>query len=1069
MKRMISLFLVMLMLLAWIPVPATAAVSGISMGADYEEITDSLSNPERGFYHTCKIIGKQEGNMAKNPEDRLVHMRISIGCFSHNYLRYHGQAQENDTVDGWEPISEDFLAALNETMDNIRSNEGAAIIRFAYDDFDGIADLEPSMEGVVAHISQLQGFFVRNADVIAAVESGFLGCWGEQHTSLLVNRENRSESIPILVDALLEAVPEPITVSVRRPVYYCYAADVDLEEIQTHRVDSDHPYYRVGVYNDGYLGSETDLGTYSNRESEIQWLEYQAGHTLYGGEVVADRATDGVVYNSIDYISQEMFRTHTSYLNIEWNDSVIEQWRNTVYTGSDPVYYGLSGFTYVENHLGYRFVLRSSTDWGDRITAVIENVGAGNVVKPKTVTLNLCSETGAVTEIPTAIDVRSWTSRNTAEIVIALPKSLDPGAYTVYLKIADENGNQVRFANDNPFTELGNCIGSITREPEQINSESSIYCWNLYLLNRGSYDSIRPFFEELNITRVYQSLPEIYLGQRETVSMVQRLAADGIETVLLAGDRSWGLAECDLEEVKAYIDAIARYNEGTGAQAPIRKLALDVETYTYSAWKNNRLAYFTAYVEKMREVYEYAHSAGLEIVQVIPVHLDNIDDDLFREFLETCCDEVSLMNYNKATQVTAIEREIELCRELGMKVETVFETMPYSEEYSVTEEITYFYEGFGALQNKRSDILNTYRYAGLSTSYHYFPTMYHVTTGNYLAELYAYTNSGDPTRNELGQTDALDTIVLTGDDGSVIYAGLYNPNLGAEYEETCYLAVGVRPGVTYTVSALSDEYRVTTAEKNFEYASGDLIDYTSIRLERIEVPAVCDHQAQLKNAVEATCTAPGYSGDICCSLCGMLLEAGRETEKLPHEMEAVSQNDGTHSLECADCGFAEGSGNCLDENADSFCDVCAAQVKRETKYLAAASMSSGSSYLILSSGKALSVDLTASALTMTQNGDGFVPDREVQEKLLWQYDNGKLYCEWEGVRCYLGADNGVLCITRDASKAVNWKLSGGQLSTEIAQKTGSKTKTKKYFLGASGSGFVLTNKKCTVSIYTPQE
>ena len=479
MKKAVLIFLALLILLPWIrnflakPAQAPAAVptegtgdsvaSGISMGADYAEITDALSNPERGFYRPCEIIGKQEGNTAKNPKDPLVHMRISLGCFSHNYLRYHGQAGEKDTVDGWDPISDDFLSALNETMDNIRNNAGTAIIRFAYDDYEGIGDLEPSMEGVVAHIRQLREFFAQNADVIAAVESGFLGCWGEQHTSALVEGENRSINIPILVDALLEAVPEPITVSVRRPVYYCYAARVDLEEIGNHRADPDHPYYRVGVYNDGYLGSETDLGTYSNRENEIRWLEYQAGHTLFGGEVVADRATDGVVYNSMDYICREMFRTHTSYLNIEWNGSVIEQWRNTVYEGDDPVYDGLSGFTYVENHLGYRFVLRSSTDWGDRIAAVIENVGAGNVVKPKTVTLHLRSETGAVTEIATSVDVRSWRSREKAEITIRLPENLEPGIYTVYLKIADGNGNQIRFANDNPFTELGNCIGNISR------------------------------------------------------------------------------------------------------------------------------------------------------------------------------------------------------------------------------------------------------------------------------------------------------------------------------------------------------------------------------------------------------------------------------------------------------------------------------------------------------------------------------------------------------------------------------------------------------------------------------
>ena len=44
--------------------------------------------------------------------------------------------------------------------------------------------------------------------------------------------------------------------------------------------------YRVGVFNDGYLGSYDDRGTFRNRTKEVTWLENQAKHTLYGGEIV---------------------------------------------------------------------------------------------------------------------------------------------------------------------------------------------------------------------------------------------------------------------------------------------------------------------------------------------------------------------------------------------------------------------------------------------------------------------------------------------------------------------------------------------------------------------------------------------------------------------------------------------------------------------------------------------------------------------------------------------------------------------------------------------------------------
>ncbi len=437
----------------------------VDMGADYREITDKIDNPDRGFYLPCLMIGALEGNEAQLPEGNLVHLRVSLGAFSHNYQMHHNHTLPDVSEGGWTDLSEDFLTALTKTMAHIRQNGASAIVRFAYDDFEGIENLEPSMEGILAHISQLEPFFSENADVIAAVESGFLGRWGEQHGSVIVDENHRQKNIPTLVRALLKVVPEPITVSVRRPEYYCYVAGIPLSELPNHQAKPGDGLYRVGVYNDGYLGSESDRGTYTDREAELKWLDHQASHTLFGGEVAENYSTDGMVYNSIEHISREMFQTHTSYLNIEWNDQVIRQWKETQYQGADPVYHGLSGFTYVENHLGYRFVLRSacySARFGkETIIAQIENVGAGNVVKPKTAVLNMVSKENGIMQIPTELDVRTWNSQNTAEIKVQIPAKLKDGVHDVYLQIADENGCQIQFANANPFSKYGNWIGEI--------------------------------------------------------------------------------------------------------------------------------------------------------------------------------------------------------------------------------------------------------------------------------------------------------------------------------------------------------------------------------------------------------------------------------------------------------------------------------------------------------------------------------------------------------------------------------------------------------------------------------
>lgn len=170
---------------------------------------------------------------------------------------------------------------------------------------------------------------------------------------------------------------------------------------------------RVGVFNDGYLGNATDLGTFENRESEISWLNKQATTTFYGGEVVKDRTgTDGEAvgeYNNINYIEKEGFLTHTTYLNSRWNPDVINEWKETNYIGKNSVYSNnTSAYTYVLNHLGYRFLLTDSkhslqTKGGGTFDLKIKiaNLGFGNIINKKTASLILASNTKTyIVEIP---------------------------------------------------------------------------------------------------------------------------------------------------------------------------------------------------------------------------------------------------------------------------------------------------------------------------------------------------------------------------------------------------------------------------------------------------------------------------------------------------------------------------------------------------------------------------------------------------------------------------------------------------------------------------------------------
>lgn len=253
----------------------------------------------------------------------------------------------------------------------------------------------------------------------------------------------------------------------------------------------------------------------------------------------------------------------------------------------------------------------------------------------------------------------------------------------------------------------------------------SIYIWNRYLFLSDAFQTLSEVFTELKIDRVYQYISLSIFDKEELPDVVSRLSAMGIQTVALMGDTDW--LKDSLREYKELIDALYEYNQAH-PEEKIPAVALDVEAHTLKSFRRNPAVGFAAYIRCMEEACQYAHKRDLQVIQVISRTLDTIDQEQFEYFLTHCCDEVSIMNYNKDTELDAIWNEVLTCRMLGIPVETIFETKPLSEKYGVTEDRTYYYDGGEALAGAVEEIQKVYG-SSLSIGYHHLDTVYHVQTG----------------------------------------------------------------------------------------------------------------------------------------------------------------------------------------------------------------------------------------------------------------------------------------------------------------------------------------------------
>lgn len=469
------------------------AVGLVKQSVDTTDAMATLGNYDRGFYTPQVLHLKPSGGKPiENPYSKLLHLRAEISEFSsHAWLGIDTTGGKKDTTWGKnQDLTEDALNVLQETFDNIRKNSGHVIVRICYDPwYNGRSNVTPDHEWVLKHVKQLAPVLSKNTDVIVALEMGMHGAYGEMHSDTNITYDRVAEA----VNLMLRNTPTELKILTRTGNYSAKVLgfdnwgvdfNIDGEKFKEIAKAKGDTMYRVGMFNDGYLGTQYDYGTWGAdcktsicREEGVAWLEKYGINTPYGGEALTT-ADNYQVINTPEFLAYEGFRTHTSYLNIQWNNKLIDSWKKTPFKQKDFDYDparvdSLSGFKYINDHLGYRFVLRES--WmsdtvGDdgvlRAKLRIQNVGFGNLTWNAPVRLAILTDlegTGLLEcPMPTYYDLPDIDSRdihsrtisiaggdtvmmfdgnNEIEILTKL-NIRGKGRYQVFLKVGE-----VQFAN----------------------------------------------------------------------------------------------------------------------------------------------------------------------------------------------------------------------------------------------------------------------------------------------------------------------------------------------------------------------------------------------------------------------------------------------------------------------------------------------------------------------------------------------------------------------------------------------------------------------------------------------
>lgn len=453
-----------------------AAPDSSTVTTSYLESEENFSNPERGFYMSVEPMGNKAISPLKLSDLQEIKKK-NVSLVRKYYLL-------SDFRD--KPISQSFLDTISNDCQTARKAGIKLIIRFTYNWLGGGNDARANV--ILSHLEQLQPLLQENYDVIAYMEAGFIGNWGEWHSS--TNNHVDSWTLDANADTknilhkLLSVLPTQRMVALR---YYKHKRQILGNDplISSEGFDGSLKA-RTGYHNDAFRAGIDDMGTYSHANpvqvaQEKAWLNRDTQYVVQGGEPAG--VSNSLAYSDCQDTLADLAQMHWSAMSINQSDStkVYQKWE------------AQGCMEEIKRRLGYRFRLLNSTvpkrvkpgsAFSMKFTVV--NDGWASPYNPRRLEVVLRhTATGQEYYLPVAESVRRWMPGVNTVVNVEgnLPNNIVAGEYQVLLNLPDPHTRlrnrpeySIRLANKyvwEPSTGYNSLLQSIRIDPEATASQHS--------------------------------------------------------------------------------------------------------------------------------------------------------------------------------------------------------------------------------------------------------------------------------------------------------------------------------------------------------------------------------------------------------------------------------------------------------------------------------------------------------------------------------------------------------------------------------------------------------------------
>jgi hypothetical protein len=435
-------------------IPIAVAFSAIFAGLSAADVTfvedqsTVLLNPERGWFRSI------EPNYATNEPAPAISGSVIAGYRTNEG---HTLIRKYYLLRPWiaQDLPQTVLDMVAADLATCRAQGFKLIARFTYNFNQTFGSEDATQAWTVRHIQQLGAVFTAAPGAIDHVHAGFIGKWGEMHSStnghVLPGTTTLSASGHAIVDALIASFPPSRMIGLRYPTFKMAMYPDPLPLASAYAGDK---RARLGAYNQGILYDGTDYGTFSTNAAQqaaqrAYWTA-DCDRTFMSGEPAGATATTW--QDPVPVLAAQRFASLHSNQYDAKTDGVYDWWK-----ANGPI--GDTYFDQLTRRLGYRFVLTTATVPATMVPGApaalrlaARNDGFAALHNPRGFRLFLVSGAASVDLVLDQMpDPRQWrpASTTTLNLSATVPAGTAAGTWDLHLALPDPDAalaSDVRFA-----------------------------------------------------------------------------------------------------------------------------------------------------------------------------------------------------------------------------------------------------------------------------------------------------------------------------------------------------------------------------------------------------------------------------------------------------------------------------------------------------------------------------------------------------------------------------------------------------------------------------------------------